>query len=396
MRSRALLAFDHRFIASGDSIWTVGSFPASYWTRYLSVFNELVVAGRKQDVPEKLFFDSLNLSSREKVNFKFFPSLSSPMEQLRNFRLASDQMAELVAAADVVITRLPSELGLLAIAQAQKQGKVWAVEVVGCAWDSLWNHGSWEGKVYAPLMMARMRRVIRRAPFALYVTKDFLQRRYPNRCGLTTWCSNVEIPSPAPSVRNERLHRVLRPASPLTLGLIGSLRTRYKGIQTVMEALAEARDQLPAVEFRILGGGDIAPWLQEAERFRVRDLVRFDGTRPSGDPVYQWLDDVDVYLQPSFTEGLPRALIEAMSRGCPAIASTVGGIPELLDPDCLVRPGDVLHLAQLLTRACSDADWRRAQADRNWVSARDYSDVQLAARRISFWRSVASAGVKQS
>ena len=56
------------------------------------------------------------------------------------------------------------------------------------------------------------------------------------------------------------------------------------------------------------------PWMQEAKKMNVSNFIQFDGTLPSGQKVYDWLDEVDIYLQPSFQEGLPRALIEAMSR----------------------------------------------------------------------------------
>ena len=52
--------------------------------------------------------------------------------------------------------------------------------------------------------------------------------------------------------------------------------------------------------------------------------------------VFEWLDTIDIYAQPSRQEGLPRALIEAMSRGLPAFGARTGGIPELLEPDYII------------------------------------------------------------
>jgi len=101
------------------------------------------------------------------------------------------------------------------------------------------------------------------------------------------------------------------------------------------------------------------------------------------------LDDVDIYIQPSRQEGLPRALIEAMSRGCPAVGSTAGGIPELLSPECLHQPGDHARLAELVERACVDKPWRDQLIARNFLVSLDYFDSILDPRRDSFWSEVA-------
>ena len=108
-----------------------------------------------------------------------------------------------------------------------------------------------------------------------------------------------------------------------------------------------------------------------------------------GRPVLEWLNDVDIYIQPSRQEGLPRALIEAMSRGCPAFGSTAGGIPELLSPECLHQPGDYVRLAGLIERACVDKPWRDQLIARNFLASRDYFDSVLDPRRDSFWSRVA-------
>jgi glycosyltransferase involved in cell wall biosynthesis len=281
--------------------------------------------------------------------------------------------------------RLPSQIGLIAAGLARRLGKPWATEVVACPWDQLWNHGNWQAKVLAPIQWARMRRIVAASPYTLYVSRSFLQRRYPTR-GTMTVVSNVEIPRLDPSVLDARLRRIGGPRERLVIGMIGSIQHRYKGIGTAIEALAQARDRLPAFEFRVLGQGDPAPWRQAARLRGLDRQVRFCGVRPSGQPVLEWLDDVDLYLQPSFQEGLPRALIEAMSRGCPALASTAGGIPELLPPACLHRPGDAARLATLIVDASHDSDWQQRQARRNFREVEQYVCTVLDARRTEFWR----------
>ena len=64
--------------------------------------------------------------------------------------------------------------------------------------------------------------------------------------------------------------------------------------------------------------------------------------------MFDWLDSLDVYIQPSLVEAMPRALIEAMSRGLPSLGSKVGDIPELLTPSFVFSRGDVDAIARKL------------------------------------------------
>ncbi|MFZ0256017.1 MAG: glycosyltransferase, partial [Gammaproteobacteria bacterium] len=162
-----------------------------------------------------------------------------------------------------------------------------------------------------------------------------------------------------------------------------------------LAALALIKDRLPAFEFRVLGGGDKGPWEKLIRQFNIDGAVHLQGTLPSGEPVLSWLDDVDIYLQPSLKEGLPRALIEAMSRGCPALGSKVAGIPELLPSEVLHRPGDAKQLAALMMHMVSSQDWRAAQAKRNFDVAKGYAKEILEPRRRAFWQRFAVAAASQ-
>ena len=100
----------------------------------------------------------------------------------------------------------------------------------------------------------------------------------------------------------------------------------------------------------------------------------------------KWLDGLDIYIQPSFQEGLPRALVEAMSRGLPALGSSVGGIPELLPSYCLHEPGDSSKLAELLTDVTSASPQRLIEmGTRNFEFVSEYQRCKMQEKRDYFW-----------
>lgn len=364
-------------------------FGSEAWRRYLDVFQRLTVVGRLSPFRPGEDPASFALSECEGVSFRFLPNLSGPIRVLTRRSRARRELMAILSDADAVIVRGMGEPVQLAARMARRLRKPVAAEVVGCAWDALWNYGNWQGKVLAPITFLRARRMVASAHFAIYVSQSFLQRRYPNN-GHTAVASNVEIEEPNRVVLARRLGRIATRPSPVVIGMIGSLKHRYKGVHVALRALAVARDQLPSFEFRVLGLGDPAPWRSMAEDLGVGGVTRFCGTVPSGEPVLDWLDDIDLYIQPSFQEGVPRAMIEAMSRGCPALGSSAGGIGELLDADFLHRPGDARRLAAHIVHILGDRERQVTAARRNFEVAGRYSTVVLSARRQAFWKAFAA------
>ena len=381
-----LFVHDHKFKLAARNYFSNGSFPALVWTRYLSVFDSLTVIGRNGG----MLSDEDNgytLSSTEGVNFHLLPDISNLKSLVFGNAEASQACRDLVAQHDAIIARLPSRLGSLFVKEAIKQKKPYAIEVVGCPWDAMWNYGNWKGKAFAPFAFMNLKRLVSSAPYVLYVTKHFLQRRYPCRSGKITFCSNVEIPAVNDDVLSKRIAKIEGCDKPVTFGLIGNYSSKYKGIDVAIQALAQADPQLLDWEFQILGSGDSTQYKQLACELCIDDKVKFIGSLPSGQPVYDWLDSVDIYLQPSFQEGLPRALIEAMSRGCPSLATAVAGIPELLHSAELVKAGDYQALASKVVALAGDQGKLQSLAEQNFQKAKNYYKPVLGERRTDFWRS---------
>ena len=382
---RLLFAHDHRFLRGpAGELYSTGCLPATAWDRYLEHFDELHVIARDDGaLPEGL---ALGRADKLRVRFDFLPNLASARQLLLRSPKLDRAMEKAVREADAVVARLPSEIGFLAVRHARRLGKPYAVEVVSCAWDAYLHFGGLTGRAYAPLAFLRTRRAVARAPLALYVTSEWLQRRYPTR-GQAANASNVDLPEidkAALKRREARLEALAKGERPV-LGTIASLRTRVKGLQTAIEALARLRSSGADFTYRVLGAGPSEPWQALAEKWGVADLVHFDGTRSAGEGVAGWLDDIDVYLQPSFHEGLPRSTIEAMSRGAACIGSTCGGIPELLPDERVHRPGDAKGLAERIRRLVSDPAAIAAASRADLEIARQFAADSLAQRRFEFF-----------
>ena len=111
--------------------------------------------------------------------------------------------------------------------------------------------------------------------------------------------------------------------------------------------------------------------------------VKFVGTLKH-DAIFQFLDEIDVYIHPSKTEGLPRAIVEAFSRGLPTLGAKSGGIPELIGKEYLFGKGAEDEIEQMLLNI--DKGKMKEQAKRNFETSKKYTADKLNRERLDFYR----------
>jgi glycosyltransferase involved in cell wall biosynthesis len=386
---RALYCHDNAYwrLENGET-FAEGQFAYGYWQTYLEHFSHLTVLGRVQKgslCPPAA--DRLNRSDGPQVDIKLLPNSNSLVGQLRHRRDVQENVEDAVRQADVVILRTMGEITWYAFKAARRFGKMVVVEMAGCPWDNMWYHGSLKAKLFALVRWLRARRAVAAADAVLFVTKEFLQKRYPAQ-GFTGVASNVRIKAAPASVIDQRLSRHHEKRR-IVIGLIGNLHNRLKGIDVALKSLGFLFAAGVDIELRILGSGDLKIYETLIRTENLQGRIFHDGLLPSGEPVLQWLDGLDIYIQPSFHEGLPRALIEAMSRGLPVFASSTGGIPELLQSKSLHKPGDWRALArQLLLFMAEKSSWPLT-AELSKTVAEKYTSDHLQPIRYNFWKRVA-------
>lgn len=374
---RLLHVYDHDYLEQAPAVYSSGAFSREVWSRYLCAFDRLtVVANRRESTPAELA--GLNRVDREGVDFRFLPRVRTPRRILSGLLGRNSELAALVGDADAVVVRLTSELGYQAAAFAKRLGKPLAVEAVDCPWDAYTSHSNL-GRLMAPLAWWRMRRALASADFALYVTEHFLQARYPSS-GVTENASNVTLVDTVPlSAREWTNERELR------IGLVGNCDVRLKGHRVLLDAFAPLAERDPRAKLVFIGGGDRTALSAEVAHRGLGERVIFAGRVAAGEPMMAMLDTLDVYVHPSFKEGLPRAVIEAMSRACPVLASEAGGTAELIPVDCRHTPGDSSRLRGQLEQLLLAPDRRRRLGNANAATAHRYRPAVLEARRRDFW-----------
>jgi len=180
------------------------------------------------------------------------------------------------------------------------------------------------------------------------------------------------------------------------LGTVALFRPR-KGIEVLLEAVAELRKQGLPVRLRAVGGFETPEYEREVmslvEKLGLADAIDWTGFT---EDVNGELVEMDLFVLPSlFGEGLPMVVLEAMAAGVPVVATRVEGIPEAIrdgQDGLLAEPGDPASLARAIGRIVrGEVDGHALSTSAQARHAQAFSDRSMAAGVAEVYRRVLKA-----
>ncbi|MEM7552771.1 MAG: glycosyltransferase [Cyanobacteria bacterium P01_A01_bin.84] len=378
-----VVTLEHRFATTPDGkVWTQTAFPYTFWKRYLAVFDSVRIVARSRKV--KSVPSDWKRVDGTMVSFVSIPYYIGPWEYLKKSQQVKQTVRNAVGKKDAVILRVDSQIACCLEPILIKNSHPYAVEVVADPYD-VFAPGSVEHPLrpfFRWWCTKQLKRQCANASAASYVTKEALQQRYP--CSnYATGISDVDLPSgtivntPRPPIEEKRTIKLI---------FVGTLAQLYKAPNVLIDSIAICCQSGLNISLTIVGDGQYRSNLQaQVKNLGLKDRINFQGQLASGDAVRSQLDIADLFILPSYQEGLPRAMVEAMGRGLPCIGSTVGGIPELLSPFDMVPPGDAIALAKKIQEVVSDPDRMVKMSADNLEKARKYTDEVLSKERIEFF-----------
>lgn len=142
----------------------------------------------------------------------------------------------------------------------------------------------------------------------------------------------------------------------LFLGMI----CEAKGSFDLLKAFAAFRSRVSGWRLIVGGNGEVDRFLLQAEHLGVRADIDFLGWI-SGTDKERTLSSADIFVLPSYTEGMPVSLLEAMAYGSAVVATPVGGVPDMMTPDrhgLWIEPGNIDDLAATLERLAGSPELR--------------------------------------
>jgi glycosyltransferase involved in cell wall biosynthesis len=181
-----------------------------------------------------------------------------------------------------------------------------------------------------------------------------------------TLYSGIDLSERQRTYDNQAIRRMIGlPNGAVLLGTVANLFPR-KGYEVMLRALPAIVRAVPTVHYVIVGSDDhdYADRLKRlAQELKIAERVHIVGFQ---DPVQPFLASLDLYVHPALMEGFGIAVVEAMAMGKAVVATTTGGLPEVVaqgETGLLVPPGDVESLATTVVSLLQD-DFRREQMGR--------------------------------
>jgi glycosyltransferase involved in cell wall biosynthesis len=231
-------------------------------------------------------------------------------------------------------------------------GKALGIPVVihmhGAKFTTMWDTAS-------PRRKAAILGVLRRAD-ALVVLGQFWKQYLIGELGQPAAKIYV-VPNGVPDPGIEPLQR--KTSLSLTILFAGQVGHR-KGVGDLLAALAQPAVKALPWELVIAGSGEIDLYTKQAERLGIAHRVRFLG-RVDVTEVSRLMRTAHIFVLPSYQEGLPMAIIEAMANALPVITTPIGAIPEMIsdgDTGLLAPPGDIEALSKAFLRLLQSPELR--------------------------------------
>jgi len=315
------------------------------------------------------------------------PYIFSPKTNFFNIKLRlmlAKQLKRLVKKTDrLICTEGFCIFARLAIKYAKRYDKPYMIMSESFVFEGLVAH-SLLGKLRAPFEEFICKRHFKNAPYAMYVTQTALQKRYPCN-GKTLGCSDAFISYSGNEQKSKRLERINSKDRKIIIGTLGYIDHPIKGQAQVIKAMKILMEQgFTNYEYHITGSGNGIKLKKLITMYNLENSVKIVGAIPHNE-VFAWLDTVDIYIQPSFSEGLSRAIIEAMGRGCPVAGSYVGGNRELVAPQYSFNPKNVHEIVSIIKKLSHSRHIEQAiKYSQN--RALEFSPTVLNAKKKAFFR----------
>jgi glycosyltransferase involved in cell wall biosynthesis len=169
-----------------------------------------------------------------------------------------------------------------------------------------------------------------------------------------------------------------RPFKVLYLGYLG----KAKGSFDILNAALEIQSKGINMIFDLVGPeltfGELGLLNEKIEQANLRDIVRIHAPAYGTDKL-DFLNQADIFIYPSYYEGMPIAVIEAMACGLPIVASRVGGLPDLIQEGVngfLIEPGKPEQLALALNKLTNDDKLRVSMGRAGFQLANNQYDIE--------------------
>lgn len=357
----------------------------SFFARYLSAFDEVGFVGKVKNIDKAKSGDiKIDTSRVEIYGLPWYQGMKKMVLKLPQIIKVCFRATRECDCYIFRVLQLESMFAFL----IRKRGVPFAVEVVN-------DPESWMNfpTLIRHFLVSFLRMMTRKAIGASYVTKNYLQEKYPcatrlrkkkNTKCFESYYSSAELkkediknPKDYGSVPLQKLHMV---------HVANNICGDIKGHGTVIQIISELQKEGIQVTADFIGDGpSVKEFSAMAAELNVLNCIKFCGRISHREELLNKVRQYDLFVFPTHSEGLPRCVIEACAVGLPCLSSPVCGIPELLGKEYLFQPEDIQGYKNAIIRLMNNPCELSAMSIENIKIAKEYQSDILNKRREEFY-----------
>ena len=390
-----LVADGHYYVTKDGSVYADSVYDYNFYARYLTAFDHVYAAVRAIEIDEAP--SGKKLCSGPNVSFIFLPYYKGPIEYIKKYFSIRRAIKKYCKMYDCAIFRIPSATANIFCRHFSRTKKPFAVEVVVDPWENFGPSAGGNRFIRSAIRYSWTKLVkdmCAKAIGASYVTQKYLQSKYPPRAvndpsAFTSGYSSVELPDNL--FAKERSWE--KTQEKFYISHVANYFSGYgKGHITLIKAIKILNEKSKDVSIYFVGDG---PKRQEFEEYAkslgIADKVIFVGRLANGEAVRERIRNSDIFALPTYAEGIPRALLEAMAEGLPCLSSPVCGIPEVLSSEFLYDFEDAEGFASAIEKLISDTELLSKVSAENLSMAKSFGSSLLKERRTDFYLKLRNA-----
>lgn len=360
-----------------------------FYQRYLRIFDELRLTTRC--VYEDALGQSRVLLDDPRIEYVPLPFFSGPMQYAKVYFKIGKALGHITDGCDAAILRLPSTVAQRVADKVIKAGIPYGTELVFDAKDALESATNSIERILWHRIHKQMVNTCNKANGVACVTAHYLQTHYTSKQPDAFFANYSSLALPKSFYSSERKH----PEGKVFVISHVCTQVQYngrKGYNEIIEAmkLLKERNVNVRVEF---AGPDYHNGIKQltdlSKRLGVEDRVKFIGG-VNRQQLSDYLEKSDLYVMPTWAEGLPRVIIEAMAKGLPCITTPVSGNPELVSKHFLVEYSDIKALADRIEELVKNKRLYETASKENFERSLNYEASVLEKRRDAYYTKLKS------
>lgn len=356
-----------------------------FYQRYLRVFDKLRLVTRCVE-EDTLGKTRVPLDQDPRIEFVPIPFFSGPVQYARKYFKIGMIVKYVVDGCDAAILRLPSTIAQRVCNVVMKSGIPYATELVFDAKDALEGATNTVERILWKRIHKQMAKACNKANGVSCVTAHYLQTHYTSTQPGAFFANYSSLALDRSFFTSER-HYPDKDRFSISHVCTQVQYNGRKGYNELVEAMKILKEKNIEIEVNFAGPDyhDGMRLLQEmAAKLGVSDRVHFIGG-VNRKQLSDYLEESDLYVMPTWAEGLPRVIIEAMAKGLPCITTPVSGNPELISEHFLVEYSDVNTLAERIEELVKNKEIYENASKENFRRSLQYEASVLEKRRDSFY-----------